>query len=94
MTPMTSETGRVSVSTMRSVGSVGSMGARIAVALLEGYKRVVSPLLPPACRYTPTCSDYARDAIDRYGLARGAAFGLKRLARCHPFRPGGHDPVP
>jgi len=68
--------------------------ARAATGLLGLYKVVVSPLLPRACRFEPTCSVYAREAIERHGLARGAKLALLRLARCHPFRPGGFDPVP
>ena len=68
--------------------------ARAAVALLAFYKKAVSPLLPPACRFEPTCSVYAREAIEKYGLARGTALAGKRLIRCHPFHPGGLDPVP
>jgi len=68
--------------------------ARFAVALLDAYKRFLSPLLPRACRYEPTCSVYAREAIVRYGLSRGVGLALKRLARCHPFHRGGLDPVP
>ncbi|MGH9367576.1 MAG: membrane protein insertion efficiency factor YidD [Thermoanaerobaculia bacterium] len=68
--------------------------ARAATGLLGLYKVVVSPLLPRACRFEPTCSVYAREAIERHGLARGAKLALSRLARCHPFRPGGFDPVP
>jgi len=71
-----------------------SPGARGAAAALRFYKTAVSPLLPRACRYEPTCSLYAREAIERYGLARGIALALARLVRCHPFRPGGFDPVP
>ena len=70
------------------------LGARMAVQLLRFYKAAVSPLLPSACRYVPTCSVYAREAIERHGLKRGAWLALRRLARCHPFRPGGFDPVP
>ena len=69
-------------------------GARAAAWLLGGYKRFVSPLLPPACRYHPTCSEYAREAVLKHGLARGAALAAGRLLRCHPFREGGFDPVP
>jgi putative membrane protein insertion efficiency factor len=68
--------------------------ARRAVRLLDFYKRFVSPLLPPACRFEPTCSVYAREAIARHGLARGASLALKRLVRCHPLNKGGFDPVP
>lgn len=69
-------------------------GARLAVALLDLYKRFLSPLLPRACRFEPTCSVYAREAIERHGLARGLALSVRRLLRCHPFHPGGLDPVP
>lgn len=64
------------------------------VAALRWYKRAVSPLLPPACRYTPTCSEYAIEAIERHGLARGGLLATKRLLSCHPFARGGYDPVP
>jgi putative membrane protein insertion efficiency factor len=70
------------------------LGARGAAGLLAAYKRFLSPLLPPACRFHPTCSEYAREAILRYGLLRGAWLTLRRLSRCHPFHPGGLDPVP
>jgi uncharacterized protein len=71
-----------------------SAGARAAAATLAFYKKFLSPLLPPACRFTPTCSDYAREAVLRHGLARGLALAARRLARCHPFHAGGPDPVP
>lgn len=58
------------------------------------YQRTISPLLGPACRYEPSCSEYAREAIDKYGVARGAWMGMKRISRCHPFHTGGYDPVP
>jgi putative membrane protein insertion efficiency factor len=64
------------------------------MAALAGYKRFVSPLLPPACRFEPTCSEYMRQAIGEHGMARGLWLGVRRLARCHPFHPGGYDPVP
>ena len=69
-------------------------GARAAIAALGFYKRFLSPLLPRACRFEPTCSVYAREAIERHGLARGLALAGRRLVRCHPFHPGGLDPVP
>ena len=66
---------------------------RVLITLLRGYKRFVSPLLPSACRYSPTCSEYMMQAVAKYGVARGVWMGLKRLARCHPFHQGGFDPV-
>lgn len=69
-------------------------GARLVAGLLDLYKKVVSPLLPPACRFTPTCSVYAREAVLKHGVARGALLAVRRLLRCHPFHPGGLDPVP
>lgn len=69
-------------------------GARVATAVLDFYKSAISPWLPPACRFEPTCSIYAREAIERHGLARGGALALRRLLRCHPFHSGGFDPVP
>ena len=65
----------------------------VLIYLLRAYKMLISPLLPPACRFTPTCSEYAMEAIERYGALRGAYMGLRRLLRCHPFHPGGYDPV-
>jgi putative membrane protein insertion efficiency factor len=62
--------------------------------LLAAYRRVLSPLLGPHCRYHPSCSDYARIAVARHGTLRGSWLALRRLARCHPLSPGGHDPVP
>jgi hypothetical protein len=69
-------------------------GTRCAVAVLDFYKRFISPLLPRACRFEPTCSVYARQAIVRHGLGRGAALVARRLLRCNPFHRGGLDPVP
>ena len=74
--------------------SATNPAARAGAAVLRVYKTVISPLLPRACRYEPTCSVYAREAIERYGLARGTGLALRRLARCHPLRAGGFDPVP
>jgi uncharacterized protein len=62
--------------------------------LLKGYKKYISPLLPPACRYLPTCSEYAIEAVTRYGALRGGWLSLKRVLRCNPLFPGGYDPVP
>jgi putative membrane protein insertion efficiency factor len=71
-----------------------SAGARCAVAVLNFYKRFLSPLLPRACRFEPTCSIYAREAITRHGLGRGAWLAVRRILRCNPFHRGGLDPVP
>jgi len=65
----------------------------ILLALLRLYKLAISPLLPPSCRFVPTCSEYASEAVSRYGALRGSWMGLRRLLRCHPFHPGGYDPV-
>jgi uncharacterized protein len=61
--------------------------------LLRGYKWALSPMLAPACRYLPTCSEYAVEAVDRYGVMRGGWMAFKRVLRCHPFVKGGYDPV-
>jgi putative membrane protein insertion efficiency factor len=68
--------------------------ANILIALLRGYKRVLSPVLLPACRYTPTCSEYALEAVDQHGAVKGSTLAIWRLLRCHPFTRGGYDPVP
>jgi hypothetical protein len=70
------------------------MVRRAALIAIRGYKELVSPLMPPRCRFYPTCSDYAYQAVERHGLIRGGAMAAMRLCRCHPFNPGGHDPVP
>lgn len=67
---------------------------RAALWLLRWYKIAVSPLLPPACRYTPTCSEYAMEAIERRGVAVGTLLAVRRVLSCHPFSRGGYDPVP
>jgi putative membrane protein insertion efficiency factor len=67
---------------------------RFALLLLSFYKRAISPWLPRACRFEPTCSVYAREAIKRHGLRRGLLMAGGRLLRCHPFHRGGFDPVP
>ncbi len=70
------------------------MLAQFLVMLVRGYQIAISPLLPPACRYTPTCSQYAIDALRRHGAFKGSWLALSRIGRCHPFRRGGYDPVP
>ncbi len=67
---------------------------RGVISLIRIYQVVVSPILPPACRFWPTCSAYAAEAVGRYGAIRGLRLCIGRLARCHPWNPGGYDPVP
>ncbi|HZQ24804.1 MAG TPA: membrane protein insertion efficiency factor YidD [Terriglobales bacterium] len=69
------------------------MPKNIVLLVLHAYKWVLSPLLPPACRYIPTCSEYAMESVERYGALRGGARAAWRLLRCHPFVKGGYDPV-
>jgi putative membrane protein insertion efficiency factor len=66
---------------------------RAVLLLLRGYKWAISPIFPPACRYVPTCSEYAMEAVERYGALRGSLMAALRLLRCHPFVKGGYDPV-
>jgi putative membrane protein insertion efficiency factor len=63
------------------------------IFIIRAYRSLISPLLPPACRFTPTCSEYAMQAIEKYGALRGVYLGARRLLRCHPFHSGGYDPV-
>jgi putative membrane protein insertion efficiency factor len=71
-----------------------SSQVKIALLLLRGYKLLISPLFTGSCRFFPSCSDYAAEAVARFGVGRGSWLALTRLARCHPFCAGGHDPVP
>jgi uncharacterized protein len=71
-----------------------TLAARASLGLIGFYRRRISPLLPPACRYEPSCSAYGEEAIRKYGFARGGWLTLRRLARCHPFGGHGYDPVP
>jgi putative membrane protein insertion efficiency factor len=66
---------------------------KAVVATLRFYKRFLSPLLPSACRYHPTCSEYMLEAVEKHGVPRGVKMGILRLLRCHPFHEGGFDPV-
>lgn len=66
----------------------------LALGLIRLYQMTLSRITPPSCRFSPTCSNYGYQAIERYGLWTGGILTVKRIARCHPFHPGGHDPVP
>jgi uncharacterized protein len=70
-----------------------SLPRTIAIGLIRAYKLLISPLLPSACRFHPTCSEYMKDAIEKHGVLKGVGMGLRRLSRCHPFHQGGFDPV-
>jgi putative membrane protein insertion efficiency factor len=66
---------------------------KIALIAIRFYQQAVSPYFPPSCRYYPSCSAYTYEAVEKYGFLRGLYFGVKRIFRCHPFHPGGYDPV-
>ena len=66
----------------------------LLIALIRAYRLLISPLFPPSCRFQPTCSQYALDAVERFGAIQGSWMAIKRILRCHPFHPGGYDPVP
>ena len=70
------------------------MVTRVMILLVRGYQKGISPFLPPSCRYTPPCSAYAVEALQKHGAARGGWLALRRLARCHPWGGHGFDPVP
>lgn len=71
-----------------------SLLARVLLLLVKGYRRGISPLLPPSCRFYPSCSEYAAEALRLHGAGRGLWLAVRRLARCGPWHPGGYDPVP
>jgi putative membrane protein insertion efficiency factor len=71
-----------------------SAAARVITVAITGYRRFISPLLPPRCRFLPSCSAYALEAVQEHGAARGSWLAARRLSRCHPFHAGGLDPVP
>lgn len=70
------------------------MMRQLFILLVRGYQVTLGPLLPAACRYYPSCSAYAIEALERHGASRGGWLALRRIGRCHPFRSGGYDPVP
>jgi putative membrane protein insertion efficiency factor len=67
---------------------------RLALLLIRLYQNTISRALPPSCRFTPSCSHYGYEAIEKYGLLKGGYLAVRRIMRCHPFHPGGYDPVP
>ena len=66
----------------------------LALGLIKFYQATISRVMPSACRYSPTCSQYTLEAVQKFGIFRGIGMGARRIARCHPFHPGGYDPVP
>ncbi|MBE9191266.1 membrane protein insertion efficiency factor YidD [Gloeocapsopsis crepidinum LEGE 06123] len=70
------------------------MMKRLILFLIRGYRILISPLFPPTCRFHPTCSQYAMEAVERFGVWRGGILAMRRVLRCHPWHPGGYDPVP
>jgi len=66
----------------------------LLITLIRGYRFLISPLFPPVCRFHPTCSQYAIEAIERFGIVQGSWLAVQRILRCHPYHPGGYDPVP
>ena len=67
---------------------------RALMGAIRFYRRHISPMFPPCCRFIPTCSAYALEAVEKYGALKGGFLALKRILKCHPFHPGGYDPVP
>ena len=77
-----------------TISGVLAIPRQLVVLVIRGYQRFMSPAQPPACRFTPSCSQYTLEAVSRHGVVRGGWLGLRRIARCHPWHPGGPDPVP
>jgi putative membrane protein insertion efficiency factor len=73
--------------------NISFISTRLCICIIKGYQLFFSPFFPPQCRFTPSCSNYTLEALDRYGLRIGLYYGLKRLLKCHPFHSGGYDPV-
>jgi uncharacterized protein len=66
----------------------------LLLLLIRFYRKFISPITPPSCRFTPSCSHYGYDAVEKFGFLKGGWLAIKRIGRCHPFNPGGYDPVP
>lgn len=73
---------------------MGKILKKVLILLIKTYRKYISPLKPPSCRFYPTCSQYAIEAIEKYGAMKGSFLAIRRILRCHPFNPGGYDPVP
>lgn len=73
---------------------IRSIPKRIMLGMIRFYRRFISPMFPPCCRFTPTCSAYALEAVQKYGALKGGYLAVRRILRCNPFHPGGYDPVP
>ena len=73
---------------------IRSIPKRIMLGMIRFYRRFISPMFPPCCRFTPTCSAYALEALEKYGALKGGYLAVRRILRCNPFHPGGYDPVP
>ena len=73
---------------------MGKILKKVLILLIKIYRKYISPLKPPSCRFYPTCSEYAIEAIEKYGAMKGSFLAIRRILRCHPFNPGGYDPVP
>jgi putative membrane protein insertion efficiency factor len=71
-----------------------NMIKNLFIILIKGYRLLISPLFPPVCRFHPTCSQYAIEALETFGIIQGSWLALKRILRCHPYHPGGYDPIP
>ncbi|MEE8061971.1 MAG: membrane protein insertion efficiency factor YidD [Gemmatimonadales bacterium] len=76
------------------MSSILAIPRKILIGLIRGYQLLISPILPPSCRFYPSCSHYACEAVAKHGAGKGSWLSIRRLSRCHPFHPGGYDPVP
>ncbi len=76
------------------VKKVAAFPKALCLTLIKGYQKFISPILGPSCRFTPSCSNYAHEAINRHGIVKGCWLTVKRILKCHPLHPGGDDPVP